>query len=138
LRQFAGITVSLLGPDAAAVAGSEPDLTRLLRNLGDNAAAHAESEVEIALRTAAGFAVLTVTDDGPGVPVDEQDSVFERFARLEVDRARHPSGGGSGLGLAITREIARVHGGDASVGNRDDRLSGARFTVRIPLSRTDA
>jgi signal transduction histidine kinase len=133
LRHVAGITVSLLGPDAAAVTGSSRDLTRLLRNLGDNAAAHASSAVEIGLRTRAGSAIITVTDDGPGVPADEQDSVFERFTRLEVDRTRHPSGGGSGLGLAITREIARVHGGDVSVRNRDGGNRGAVFTVRIPV-----
>ena len=137
LRQVAGPAVSLCGPDAAAVTGSERDLTRLLRNLGDNAAKHASSKVEIGLTTLAGFAIITVSDDGPGIPVDAQDSIFERFTRLEVDRARHPSGG-SGLGLAITREIATVHGGDVSVRNRDDGSRGAVFTVRIPLTTPEA
>ena len=72
--------------------------------------------------------MLAVEDDGPGVPAAERERVFERFVRLDEARASHD--GGSGLGLAIVREIARQHGGDATIDASD--LGGARVTVRLP------
>ncbi len=57
--------------------------------------------------------VLTVDDDGAGIPADQRERVFERFVRLDEARARDD--GGSGLGLAIVREISRAHGGVAAV-----------------------
>ncbi len=72
--------------------------------------------------------VLTVDDDGAGVPPGERERVFERFVRLDEARARDD--GGSGLGLAIVREIVRAHGGDASLG--ESALGGALFVVTLP------
>ena len=132
LRAHRHVTISLLGPDAAAVAGSRRDLTRMLRNLGDNALAHARSQVSIGLHCAGADAVITVIDDGPGIPPRERARIFERFSRLEDDRSRHTSGGGTGLGLAITREIARAHGGDVTAQDRPDGHPGAAFEVRLP------
>jgi signal transduction histidine kinase len=137
LRELGGVAVTLDVVDAVAVVGSERDLTRMLRNLGDNAVAHARTSVEVGLTVVAGTAVITVTDDGPGVPVSDRSSLFERFTRLELDRSRHVSGGGTGLGLAITREIATVHAGTVSVGDRPDGQPGAVFTVRIPTRSPD-
>ena len=72
-------------------------------------------------------AVVTVTDDGQGVPEAELDAIFTRFHR--VDAARSRSDGGSGLGLAIVRGVARNHGGDAAAG----RGPGGGLSVRMTL-----
>jgi signal transduction histidine kinase len=70
-------------------------------------------------------ATLVVQDDGPGVPEDQRERVFDRFVTL--DTARDRRGGGTGLGLAIVRSVAQAHGGSV-------RLEGpARFVVRLPL-----
>jgi signal transduction histidine kinase len=75
-------------------------------------------------------AVLSVTDDGPGIPPDQISRIFERFTR--VDQARDRQRGGAGLGLAITGEIVTQHRGTIAV--EPDRSSGARFVIRLPLS----
>jgi signal transduction histidine kinase len=114
------------------VAGIVPELARLARNLLDNADRHAAGRVAVRLSVedGSGEAVLVVEDDGPGVPADQWDRVFDRFFRLDSSRGR--DGGGSGLGLAMVRRIARGHGGDAVVGACG--LGGARFEVRLPVS----
>ena len=109
------------------VIGDEKQLGRVFRNLTDNAQLHARSRVEISLRAENGAAVVTVEDDGPGVPADQRERVFERFARL--DDARGSDSGGTGLGLAIVKSIAQSHGGSVHIEEAD---RGARFVVRIP------
>ncbi len=133
LRSAGRTAVEVTGPDAAAVAGSERDLTRVLHNLGDNALAHAATTVTLGLRSSSGTAVLTVTDDGPGIPPADRLRVFERFTRLEEGRSRQ-AGGGTGLGLSITQQIVRAHGGEITVEDRPDGRSGAVFAVRLPLT----
>jgi signal transduction histidine kinase len=108
------------------VRGSRDQLRRIARNLLGNAAAAAATQVDVALRPEGSGAVLVVDDDGPGIPVDQRDRVFERFVRL--DGARDRGSGGSGLGLAIVSAIARRHGGTASV---EDGPAGARLVVRL-------
>ncbi|OBK48457.1 histidine kinase [Mycobacterium kubicae] len=76
----------------------------------------------------AGLAVVTIADDGPGIPVQERARIFERFVRLDHARAR--TSGGSGLGLAIVAEVVRAHHGTVTVG--DARHGGAAFTVTLP------
>ncbi|OIH92281.1 MULTISPECIES: cell wall metabolism sensor histidine kinase WalK [unclassified Curtobacterium] len=117
------------GVSAARVLGDERVLTAVVRNLVDNAVRHASSRVAVALTADGGSAVLVVDDDGPGVPVQERERVFERFVRLDDARSRDV--GGAGLGLAIVRDAVRAHGGDATV--TDAPLGGARFVVRIAL-----
>jgi signal transduction histidine kinase len=73
---------------------------------------------------------LEVEDEGPGVPADERDSVWQRFHRLERDRGTHKAG--SGIGLAIVREIITSHGGRCWVENAAG--GGARFVVEAPLN----
>jgi signal transduction histidine kinase len=126
-----GATVSVIGPDAARVRGSHQDLARLLSNLGDNAAAHARSGVTLSIRVEAGEAVMTVADDGPGIPEADRERVFERFTRLDQARSRTATGGGAGLGLAICKQIVQRHGGQITVEGGD---AGARFVVRLPLA----
>jgi signal transduction histidine kinase len=121
-------TESTVDLDPVTVAGNEPELARLVRNLLENADQHAIDRVAVRLHTEDGAAVLTVDDDGPGIPPDERDRVFDRFHRLDASRAR--TSGGAGLGLAMVRRIAHAHGGTVSVA--DAPLGGARFTVRLP------
>ncbi|WP_030268669.1 sensor histidine kinase [Streptomyces sp. NRRL B-24484] len=122
------VRIAVLEP--ATVTGGELLLARLVRNLLDNACRHARSEVVVALRRERGSAVLTVTDDGPGIPAADRERAFERFVRL--DTARDRSAGGAGLGLALVRGIARSLGGDAeAVAPASGR--GAELVVRLPL-----
>ncbi|MGY2900879.1 signal transduction histidine kinase [Curtobacterium sp. PvP017] len=123
------IRVDGSGISAARVLGDERLLTGVVRNLVDNAVRHAVSRVTVALVEQDGAAVLTVDDDGAGVPAGERDRVFERFVRL--DEARSRDAGGAGLGLAIVRDAVGAHGGEATV--TESPLGGARFVVRIAL-----
>ncbi|MGX9918932.1 sensor histidine kinase [Streptomyces sp. NPDC002248] len=116
--------------DGYEVRGSAPQLGRILGNLLDNARRHARSEVALALRQEGADAVVTVSDDGPGVPPAERDRVFERFVRLDDARTRDE--GGAGLGLAIARDAAHRHGGSLMAGERPG--GGAEFVLRVPLS----
>jgi signal transduction histidine kinase len=120
---------------ACVVAGDADALDRLLVNLLDNAVRHAASRVCVSVRDDGGWAVLTVADDGPGIPAEDAERAFGRFARLDQARARAGGQGtgeeGAGLGLAIVRSTAEAHGGTASLG---DAKPGLRVTVRLPLS----
>ena len=110
--------------------GDTRALSRVLRNLLDNAGLHATSRVDVSVTSEGGTAVLSVADDGPGIPAADRDRVFDRFVRLDPDRSR--SGGGAGLGLAIVREIVAAHHGSATV---DDRAGGGtRMTIQLPLA----
>ncbi|MFI9456793.1 sensor histidine kinase [Amycolatopsis sp. NPDC052450] len=111
------------------VLGDRGRLERLLRNLVDNAQRHTRTGVEVTASTVDGFGVLTVTDDGPGIPAADRERVFDRFVRLDDGRARDD--GGAGLGLAIVAEIARAHGGTVEVADHD---GGASLVVRLPLA----
>jgi signal transduction histidine kinase len=120
-----------------AVAGDPDALRRLLVNLLDNAVRHAASDVCVSVCAEAGWAVLTVVDDGPGIPVPERERVFGRFTRL--DNARDRSGeDGAGLGLAIVRSTAEAHGGSVALGDAVPDSAGTgpglRAVVRLPLS----
>lgn len=103
-------------------------LERAVRNLLENAECHASSTVRVSLSDDGPALLLEVIDDGPGVPPDDRERIFDRFVRLDEARARDR--GGVGLGLAITREIVAVHGGDVEVD--DAPGGGARFVVRLP------
>jgi len=124
LRASTGLQVEA-SIEPARVLGDAGMLGQVVRNLVDNAARHARSRVRLTL---AGNGVLTVEDDGAGIPESERERVFGRFVRL--DEARGRDAGGSGLGLAIVREIVTAHGGTVSVS--EGSLGGARFTVTLP------
>jgi two-component system OmpR family sensor kinase len=110
------------------VAGDPEALSRVIRNLLDNAVTAAASGGQVRLRVteAADEAQLSVEDDGPGVPGEERERIFDRFVRLAPGTSS-----GSGLGLAIARRIARQHRGDLTC---DEIDRGGRFTLRLPLA----
>jgi signal transduction histidine kinase len=113
------------------VTGDAEGLRRLLRNLIDNAMRYAKSGVEVAARREDEEAVLTVSDDGPGIPAADRERAFDRFVRLDDARSRDETQtGGAGLGLAIVRAIARTHGGSAYL---EGGTPGLRAVVRLPV-----
>jgi signal transduction histidine kinase len=126
-RTFALKITTRLGR-GVVVRGVRMQLVRLLDNLLDNAERYADSAITVEVSGEDGLALVTVTDDGPGIAPADQERVFERFTRLDTARSRHD--GGTGLGLAIAREIAQAHGGTLRI---EDRPSGARFALRLPL-----
>jgi signal transduction histidine kinase len=123
------VDVDMSGVSGAHVAGDPHQLERAITNLSDNAERHASHEVKFTLMEEDGRAVLTIGDDGPGIPEEHADRIFERFVR--VDAARSQATGGSGLGLAITREIIERHGGTVELDTA--HTYGARFVVTLPL-----
>ncbi|WP_026402878.1 sensor histidine kinase [Actinomadura rifamycini] len=112
-----------------AVSAVRVQLVRLLGNLLDNAERYADTRVTVEVGRADGWALLTVADDGPGIPPSDRERVFERFTRLDTARSR--GAGGTGLGLAIAREIAHAHRGTLTVAAAG---TGARLTLRLPLA----
>jgi signal transduction histidine kinase len=105
-----------------------------VRNLLDNALRYAVARVDIAVAEVDDDAVLSIMDDGPGVPAELRDRVFERFAR--ADDARAADTGGTGLGLAIARELVDLHGGSLTLDGAG--VAGTRFVVRLPVAHTAA
>ncbi|MFJ2199029.1 sensor histidine kinase [Streptomyces violaceusniger] len=122
--------------DSAAPAhahGNPDEHERLLRNLIDNAARHAAHRIQITVRNQDAWVLLTVHDDGPGVPTEDAERIFERFVRL--DDARSRDHGGTGLGLAIARDLAHRHQGTLTL---TPRTLGACFQLRLPQAPTPA
>jgi signal transduction histidine kinase len=129
LRAATPLRVHGTGVGAGRVEGDPRMLVRVLRNAGDNAARHARTAIVFSVATdRTGWVVVTVDDDGPGIPPADRERVFERFVRLDQARAR--DGGGSGLGLAIVAEVVRAHRGTVAFGESD--LGGARLRIRLP------
>ena len=111
---------------AAPVTGDADELRRLVRNLVENAANHANSRVTLSLSVDDNVVRFDVVDDGPGVAPDDLERVFDRFTTVETARSR---GTGTGLGLAIVRAIAVRHGGTVEAVDSDQ---GGHFVLRLP------
>jgi len=116
--------------------GNPDELHRMVLNLLDNAARHTPSgsTIGLRLRRQGDDALVEVADDGPGVPADLREQIFERFVRGEGP-ADTATSGGSGLGLAIVSAVARSHGGSAEVG--ESASGGALFRVILPLQKSE-
>ena len=109
------------------VEGEQDALIRIVLNLVDNAVRHARTRVVLQAESDGQEVVVTVTDDGEGIPGPLRERVFDRFTRLDDGRAR--DAGGTGLGLAIVRELVRRHGGTVRL---LDARPGVRAEVRLP------
>jgi two-component system, OmpR family, osmolarity sensor histidine kinase EnvZ len=124
-RQGHSVALDIVGDPMVTV---RPDaFRRLLFNLLSNAARHGDA-IAVSANHETRWLLVTVDDDGPGIPPQQREEVFKPFVRL--DEARNQDEGGSGLGLAIARDIARSHGGDIFLDTSP--LGGLRATVRLP------
>ena len=122
--RWPGFRVEVEAPEGGvALTGSAAGLRLVLDNLLENACRHGGSRVRIEVQQANNGGRVVVDDDGPGVPKERRDAVFDRFARAGP-------AGGSGLGLAIVAQQAHLHRGRALV--EDSPLGGARFVVELP------
>ena len=130
LRTPARIEIAHAGP--TVVVGDPDALSRVLRNLVDNAvrAGGGDGRILVELQRSPTRVRATVSDDGPGVPPDERERIFEGFVRLNGS-----SSAGTGLGLAIARAIARQHHGTVTC---DDCEAGAHFTLELPAANNAA
>ncbi len=116
------------GADAGTVEADPRLLARALSNLLRNAQKYAAATIRLSAAREAGRLIIAVEDDGPGIPEEERERIFEPFYRL--DRSRDRATGGFGLGLAIARKAVLLHGGNLTV--EQSALGGARFTLTLP------
>jgi signal transduction histidine kinase len=127
-------------PVEVNISGSAPclcrpsEIRRAARNLIENAARYG-GEARVSLVTEGDSFVVTVNDNGPGIPQERLEEVFEPFVRLEASRSN--ATGGSGLGLTLARSIAREHGGDVILENRHagNQVVGLRASLRLPCEQ---
>ncbi|AJW79244.1 sensor histidine kinase [Clavibacter michiganensis] len=131
LRGRADVRVDGSGITACRVSGDARLLALAVRDLVENAARHAATTVTVSTTAGSDGVVLTVDDDGRGIPAAERERVLDRFVRLDEGRDR--DSGGSGLGLAIVREVAEAHGGSATVDAAPG--GGARVALRLPAEQ---
>ena len=127
--------VSHGGPESVTVLGREGPLGQIVRNLVDNARSFSPpgGTVTVSLQHVRSQATVLVMDDGPGIPAENLETVFERFYTSRPKGAAF--GGNSGLGLSIARQIALAHGGTLHATNRtgaDGKVAGAIFILMLP------
>lgn len=127
LRERGRVRLDIGGVTPARIAGDADRLRRVLRNLLENAERHARSTVSLEVESSDREVRVVVADDGPGIPHEDRERIFNRFTRLDDARSRRD--GGAGLGLSIAREIVKAHGGTLTVA---DSSSGTRLLVSLP------
>ncbi|MGZ4428521.1 MAG: sensor histidine kinase [Nocardioidaceae bacterium] len=133
--QHSGVDLGYRPPAGAVVVTGVPtSLRRAVMSLLDNALDHARSHVEVTVARHGHDAVVTVVDDGPGIPADQVPRMFERFtssrAGSETPGRRH-----YGLGLALVADVAAAHSGSVGAGARADGAPGARLSLVLPIRR---
>ncbi len=121
--------LDLVAPSPVPMRVRALSLKRAISNLANNAADHGK-QVRVTIAAVSGEAVITVEDDGPGIPPENYEDAFRPFSRL--DAARNQNVSGVGLGLTIARDTARAHGGDVTLGKSE--LGGLRAVIRLPLN----
>ena len=127
--QEMGLAVHFDDSPRCVLQGQPEAAKRALRNLIENAAKYGE-QADVTLETTDTDAVITIVDQGPGIPEAERERVFEPFYRLEQSRSRET--GGAGLGLAIARTLIRGMGGDIRLGAGPDG-KGLQVSVTLPI-----
>ena len=125
---------SRIAPEVT-LTGDRSKLSQVIYNLTENALKYTPDggRIDVTLEKAGQEAVLTVKDNGVGIPKEDQAHIFDRFYR--VDKARSRETGGTGLGLSIVRQLVALHGG--TVGVESAPKEGSVFTVRLPLTRKE-
>ena len=121
-------------PADVAVLADDSGLEQVLSNLLDNAAKYTPEvgQITIRARNEGDRVIIEVEDNGPGIPPEHRDRVFERFYRVDAGRSREM--GGTGLGLSIVKHLLAIMGGDVRVEGASPR--GARFVVELPRGST--
>jgi signal transduction histidine kinase len=131
----APVAVVADAPAPCRVTGDPEALRRMVVNLVDNAVRYARSRVTVAACPSGDAVLVTVTDDGQGIPARQTEQAFERFVTLDDARVRRDGDtSGAGLGLAIVRATALAHGGRAWL---EDAQPGLRAAVQLPVVTTD-
>lgn len=132
LAESRGVKLSFDAAEGVVIKGDRQLLSMALKNLIENAVLYSESnsQVGVGLSVEGDFAEITVTDNGIGIPVDQQERIFERFYRVDPSRSRDT--GGTGLGLSIVKHAAQNHGGDVTVFSRVGL--GSTFTLKLPIT----
>jgi signal transduction histidine kinase len=125
-RLYENVTVDLAGDKAASVRVERQDLDEMLGNLIENAAKYGGGRVFVTARTTPDCVEIDVEDDGRGIPEAERVSIFDRGARLDVEKP------GTGLGLAIVRDVATIYGGSITLEESED-LGGLLARLKLPL-----
>ena len=124
-------TIRIEGSNQIAVHADRGILRQAILNLIDNAIKYSPPETEIRIEVAAldnQTAEIAILDQGPGIPLEEQSRIFDRFYRIDEGRSRQM--GGTGLGLSIAKWAVEAHSGSIGVQNRES--GGSRFHVRLP------
>jgi two-component system sensor histidine kinase SenX3 len=131
LADSKGVKISSDTPTGIMVQGDAGLLSMALKNLIENAVLYSDggSSVGVGLAQVKDFAEVTVTDNGIGIPLDQQERIFERFYRVDPSRSRDT--GGTGLGLSIVKHAANNHGGEVKVFSKPNL--GSTFTLSIPI-----
>ena len=127
LYQDRRVAITVEGTSGLAFAGEREDLQEMLGNLLDNACQWAQGRVRLRAGRQGGHMLLSIDDDGPGLPPARQGEVLERGARLDESKP------GSGLGLAITADMASLYQGELSL--RDSDLGGLSARLKLPLAQ---
>ena len=129
----AGLTLDADIPASILLTGDESKLSQAVYNLIDNAIKYtpAGGRVSVRLTAQQHEAVLTVQDNGIGIPQEDVKLIFDRFYR--VDKARSRETGGTGLGLSIVHQIVKLHGGEIIVESQEGK--GSQFTVELPVQQ---
>jgi two-component system sensor histidine kinase SenX3 len=130
------ISIGVGGERGLLVRGDATQLVMALGNLIDNAVRHSPADTRVSLGVrrvdagTSGLAEVSVADEGPGIPEDDLERIFERFYRVDAARSRHT--GGTGLGLSIVKHVALGHGGEVTVWSVEG--AGSTFTLRLPIA----
>jgi two-component system sensor histidine kinase RstB len=129
LRPEVSIQIQSVMPDNALLTADRELFKRAIKNVLNNAIKYASSRVRVRLQSGESNLIISIWDDGPGIPPADREKIFEPFARLDSSRSRET--GGVGLGLAIVRRILQSHGGKVEVTDKDE--GGACLVTIWPL-----
>jgi two-component system sensor histidine kinase CiaH len=127
-EKLGGVSIECLTDKDLEVKGDEQMLSVLISNLIDNALKYGSNKpIQVHLSQSATYISLTVSDNGPGIPMGEERRIFEKFYRIGNEETR--SSKGTGLGLFIVEAVAKMHGAEVSAANRSE--GGASFSVKF-------
>jgi len=125
-RLYENVTVDVAGDRNASVRVERQDLDEMLGNLIENAAKYGNGRVFVTVKPTSECVEIEVEDDGPGIPAEERAGIFDRGARLDIDKP------GTGLGLAIVRDVAEIYGGSVHLEESED-LGGLLARLKLPI-----